>query len=343
MARNLTSGTLGAVLSNVQRLVFFIFAEFVSGPVYIWNGLGTIVWNSQTWVGTGNLVTISSVSEGTDISAKGITLTLSGVDSNLLAKCLGEVRQNNPVQLWLGFLDSNGSVIADPYQSFSGHMDTATINEGVITSTIDLTLENALIDMNRPLERRWTHDDQKIDYPTDNGFVWVTAIQTWNGVWGKSGPGGTLVKPPGTGSNGGGNGGNGGGGRGGGGGGGKGCFTANVAVRTKFGLQQFGHLQKDRIVTIKNGKGECQARVLVHENYQGWCRDMGEGRLVTEDHLFRMPDGRWDSANVKYADCPQVYFEGTVYNLEVITDNYEDRHFILFNGDVAHNTKMANL
>lgn len=195
MARNLGAGPLAQLLASHIRLVFFVQATFTSGTVYIWNGVGNITWNSITWTGLGNLVSISSVSEATDISAKSITLTLNAIPSDLLSKCLGEVRQGNEVKLWLGFLDSAGAVIADPYQSFSGHMDVPTINEGVATSTIDLTCENPLIDMNRSPERRFTHDDQKIDYPTDNGFIWVGAIQVWNGVWGKAGPGGSLVKP----------------------------------------------------------------------------------------------------------------------------------------------------
>jgi hypothetical protein len=201
MARNLSSGALGQILSSHVRLVFFVQANFASGPVYVWNGLGNLAWNSQTWTGLGSLLSISAVSEATDLSAKSITLSLSGIPSDLLSDCLTEVRQSNTVQLWLGFLDSTGNVIASPYMPFSGHMDVPTINEGQVTSTIDLTCENPLVDMNRAPNRRFTNDDQLIDYPTDSGFIWVAAIQTWQGVWGQAGPGAVLIRPGGSGAN----------------------------------------------------------------------------------------------------------------------------------------------
>jgi hypothetical protein len=39
--------------------------------------------------------------------------------------------------------------------------------------------------------RRYTQDDQQINYSGDNGFLFVPAIQEWNGAWGT--PGGGVV------------------------------------------------------------------------------------------------------------------------------------------------------
>jgi hypothetical protein len=56
---------------------------------------------------------------------------------------------------------------------------------------------------------------------------------------------------------------------------------------------------------------------------------------------MKMSDGTWDRADEKYADLPHVWFEGTVYNLHVLSDDPADKHYILFNGDVAHNVKIV--
>lgn len=341
--RNLSSGTLGAILSSHLHLAFFIEANFASGPVFIWNGLGNISWNSQTWAGVGNLVTISSVSEGTDVSAKGVTLTLSSIPTDLLGLCLNEVRQDSQVNLWLGFLDDSGNVIADPYQSFVGHMDTTTFNEGVSVSTVDLTLENALIDMNRSPNRRFTHDDQKIDYPDDEGFVYVSAIQTWNGTWGKAG-GGTspgAAPPPGAGSTGG-SGGSGGRGGGGGGGGKGGCFSGNVAFQIPTGYMRFDQAPIREWFDIVNMTGVHKARLVVHYDWHEEMLDMGQDQLVTFGHYI-LEDGDWHPAiNIqRFAGCETVGFVGTVYNLEILTDNEADRHYVLQNGVVAHNVQKG--
>jgi hypothetical protein len=192
MARSLSSGNLTAIESGHYRLAFFISAQFVSSLAYVWNGVSDIVWDGHTWVGMGNIINISAVSEATDMGARNITLTLNGVPSDMVSKLMGECRQNFPVNVWLGLLADDGTIISDPYQPFSGHMDVPTFAEGLNDATISLTCENPLIDMGRAPARRFTHDDQKIDFPTDEGFKFVSAIQSWNGTWGKSGPGATL-------------------------------------------------------------------------------------------------------------------------------------------------------
>jgi hypothetical protein len=102
-------------------------------------------------------------------------------------KALGECRLNAPVKLWLGVLNEADAVIVDPYESFGGRMDVPSIEEGGETSTIKLRVENRLVDFNRARERRFTHEDQQIDYPGDLGFEYVAGYQEWNGVWGKPG------------------------------------------------------------------------------------------------------------------------------------------------------------
>jgi hypothetical protein len=70
---------------------------------------------------------------------------------------------------------------------FSGFMDVMTINEGADYSEIILTLENKLLQLERSRERRYTDADQKIDYPNDDGFEFVTTLQDKEIVWGRAG------------------------------------------------------------------------------------------------------------------------------------------------------------
>src|SRR3546814_19533462 len=52
-----------------------------------------------------------------------------------------DVRQGLPAKLWLGAMDSSGSVIADPYLVFEGLTDVAEIEEGGETETISISAE----------------------------------------------------------------------------------------------------------------------------------------------------------------------------------------------------------
>lgn len=125
-----------------------------------------------------------------------------------------------------------------------------------------------------------------------------------------------------------------------GGGGGGGCFTALVAVQTPAGLAEFGDLPVGRPFEIANETGTHLAELVVHENYYGWMVQIGEGeRFVTEDHAMKAGT-EWLRADAKYAALPRFWFEGTVYNMHVLSDDPADHHYVLFNGDVAHNIKL---
>ena len=51
---------------------------------------------------------------------------------------------------------------------------------------ISINCENRLLDMNTPVDRRYTQDDQQIDHPGDMGFQFVNGITEINIYWGKS-------------------------------------------------------------------------------------------------------------------------------------------------------------
>lgn len=125
---------------------------------------------------------------------------------------------------------------------------------------------------------------------------------------------------------------------GGGGGGGGGCFTGCVEIEVPSGLSKFNDLP-ERFELI-NETGTHEAELVVHADYKGWMLELEPGKLVTLDHLMKSGD-QWVAAEVKYAGLNLVWFEGTVYNLHVITDDARDQHFVLWNGDVAHNLKAV--
>lgn len=80
-----------------------------------------------------------------------------------------------------------GNLIADPYQLRNGKLDISVIDDDGETATIAMQYEDRLIDLDRARERRYTSEDQAIDYPTDLGFEFVPSLQDAQIIWG--GPG----------------------------------------------------------------------------------------------------------------------------------------------------------
>jgi hypothetical protein len=192
MARSLTTGFKNHIAGVSVTPILLFYADFPSGAVRVWSGYGNLSWGGNTYTGVGNFGGVDRVDESSDQSAKGIVFSLSGIPSSLITIALADAYQGRTCTLWLGALDSTGAVIADPYQFFSGRMDVMEIEDGGDTATIRLTGENRLIDLNRPRARRYTHEDQQIDYAGDLGLEYVAGLQDKKIYWGVAGAAGNL-------------------------------------------------------------------------------------------------------------------------------------------------------
>ena len=69
---------------------------------------------------------------------------------------------------------------------FSGYMDQMNIDEGPETSTIALSVESKLIDLERPKVFRFTNSSQKSRFPNDKGFEFVEDLQDKRFNWGRA-------------------------------------------------------------------------------------------------------------------------------------------------------------
>jgi len=186
MSRTLTSAMQAVATAEVVRPIVLVQCDFDSGALNLWNGIGNLTVSSVDYVGAGTLLEIGKVSESADLSADGMSLKLSGVTDPLVSKARDEEYQGRELKVLLGAMDSTNSVISSPVIIFSGFMDTMTIQDTADTATITVTVENRLIEFQRNRIRRYTAEDQKIDYPTDKGLEFVAEIAEKEIVWGRT-------------------------------------------------------------------------------------------------------------------------------------------------------------
>lgn len=186
--RDFTAGMDTAVQAAVVYPAILYEGEFESGgvPAYLrlWSGVGSLSYDGDTYTGGGSLLGISEIAERSGIEAVGFSVTVSGMDSAAISIALQSIRQGKPGSLWLGCLDATGALIADPYLLQRGKFDIAVIDRTGPTCTITANYESQLIDLFRPRERRYTHEDQQLDYAGDLGFEYVPSLQDAQLVWG---------------------------------------------------------------------------------------------------------------------------------------------------------------
>ena len=209
MTRTLPA-TMATGVEAVSIDVFFAIELFFdTTTLRFWSGLGEATIQGETYVGSGNMIQISSVDESMDISAKGATLTLSGLPSNLLSLALSEPYQGRKCKIFFGLKDNasqflqaeNGDflqtesgayfdlTVGEPEavmtEIFTGFIDQMNIEEAADTSNIALYVESRLIDLQKARERRYTSESQKSRFPNDRGFEFVEDLQRKRFQWGR--------------------------------------------------------------------------------------------------------------------------------------------------------------
>jgi len=188
-----------------------------SEPLYLWTGLGELTTGGKTYIGTGNMLHISEVTETADIRAAGASVTLTGISSDILALAIAQPYQGRLCNIKFGILDANKDILlresalpvlledgssidisfGDPTglaQLFTGYMDQMNIEESADTCTIQLTIESKLIDLDRPRILRYTSENQKartstnpsVDYENDLAFDFIPDLQDTTLTWGRS-------------------------------------------------------------------------------------------------------------------------------------------------------------
>lgn len=188
-----TPAFVAAIQSANVKPALFVQINFTTGPVYVWSGSGSLAWNGNTWVGVGSFGAISTVEEGSDVQARGIVLTLSGIDPTLLGDVLNDYEQGLPAVVYLGLFDASNSLIANPIVSWSGRTDQPTITMSGETATLSIACENRLVEMNTDGSFfRYTQEIQSIFYPQDTAFSRVNAIQQQTLYWGRTPDGQNL-------------------------------------------------------------------------------------------------------------------------------------------------------
>lgn len=200
------------ILSTIDEEVIYPFYAIEllfdgSQTLRLWTGKGTLVYEGVSYYGTGQILSVDTVEETTETSAKGATLTLSAVPTEILSLALSEPYQGRKCNIFFGLFTSKEKLLTESSvyilledgskvfldnqrtgltQVFSGYMDQMTIEEGPASTVMKLTVENKLVDLERSRVARFTSAYQKSIYPSDKGLDFVEDLQDKEIVWGRS-------------------------------------------------------------------------------------------------------------------------------------------------------------
>jgi len=177
------------------RIFVAVDLDFASGHVRAHDGVGTINFGGNTYDGIGRFGGIDIAEESISVVAKPVTLTISGVDSFLVATAITEQYQGRTATIYLGLLDLDTQQLLDtPETLWEGRMDVMTVQLGPESGSIKLNCEHRL--RREPRIARYTDADQQLAYSGDVFFNLIGKIQSFKGTWGAKGvanDGGNLI------------------------------------------------------------------------------------------------------------------------------------------------------
>lgn len=187
MARSIGSTFLAQLNSSQLRPFYAIKMNFTSGTVLLNSTYNNLIIDGDTYLASGHILSISPISEVSDTRAVGISISLNSTDTSLLSAGLTEDANGMIVEVYFGVLTttSNADAVVDtPYKIFEGFIDSMVLNEGAELSTLKFSIENKLIALERPIDRRFTDQDQQELFPNDKGCEFVTSLQDKSVAWG---------------------------------------------------------------------------------------------------------------------------------------------------------------
>ena len=185
MARSLPAALATEFGKDQLELFYAVELGFSSGTIRFWTGYGDLTADGEVWSGSGLIMQISTSQENTDLSANGLSLTFSGLNTSVISFVLNENYRGRIAKVYVGALVDNAPT--DLYQIWSGRMDTMTIAENGQTATVQIAVENILIDLERPRLRLYTDEEQKTRYPGDDSLSKVAGLQDRQIIWGRAG------------------------------------------------------------------------------------------------------------------------------------------------------------
>ena len=174
MTRDIGATNVTKVDASHVHEVLLVKLEW-DNPAYVHSGFGTITYDGDAYLGVGGFGSVTGARESEALGPLPITLTLSGVDATFISLALTSVAYKDAVTVFLGYRKDDGALEADPWLVWKGWYEYAEISQDD-TSTISITCQHDLAVLNEINGSRFSDEDQKQTYASDDGFEYLYFI-----------------------------------------------------------------------------------------------------------------------------------------------------------------------
>ena len=174
-----------AVSSGFVNIVYFVEFQFKSATVYLSSANFNIDWGGKTWLGFGEIGTISSVDSTEGMETSSVNFTLNIAQLELLAIALGDVEEYRglPAKLYMCPLTNNYQLIDTPVLIWKGLMDTMAAGISGEEGSITLKCESSAYQLKRQQSFRLNANQWKRYHPNDKGLDYIEDLMANKFTW----------------------------------------------------------------------------------------------------------------------------------------------------------------
>ncbi|GMG82578.1 hypothetical protein LNKW23_17910 [Paralimibaculum aggregatum] len=177
------------LLKDLQHIRLFCSLETSSGTLRLWTGIGQKTYASVVWEGAGDLLAFSSPRTASDLTIEPMTVTLSGVPQEHIARAITErvTRRRLTVEMvWLDGEDDATANVVGGAGLWEGYGSLYGLAAG---GRLSLQAEGRLALARGGTGRVWSAEDQRHFVDADDAFFdGVAALQNKDlGAWGRTG------------------------------------------------------------------------------------------------------------------------------------------------------------
>lgn len=190
--RALTPEVIALIEAEVVRPVLFIFADFPSGAVRIWTGIGPITFQGNTYTSAGGVISIEPLTETADTAAKGMVVHVNALQLSYVQKLTNDSYQGRKAVIFLAFWnEAEDTLYTSPGPWWEGFMDTDNGSYDGVSANLSISCEHDLVDILRKREWQYTDADQQALFAdessvVDTGLTRIPKIQDLTIPWGRT-------------------------------------------------------------------------------------------------------------------------------------------------------------
>lgn len=178
------SDQIDSLSGKTVRIDVLVRFDFVSETMYAWNGDYNLIIDGNTYHPMHGLMKIDGLGVSSSAESQAVTLSMNGVDSDLLALCIEQTPEANQqlITLYVQLFDEDWQLVGTPVPVWWGFMQPPRIDRSAMSGIdgsqqlIKISAENAFFNRSRPPYGRYSDRDQKKRSPTDKFFQFATSL-----------------------------------------------------------------------------------------------------------------------------------------------------------------------